>query len=172
VIALPNYSEGICTIILNKLFLHVCCKRLHVCVCVCVCVANLIIKINREYKVMFVQHTTKAYRESASRVSHILYISSRGRDVSFTPLTMEYLLTTYEVLSKSPRNLSEKSRHTQSPNSHRPLQSSSLGSVHNDPNVSATIGSCPGSPFVSACSAPYAIRPGSPLRCQILAPST
>jgi hypothetical protein len=46
----------------------------------------------------------------------------------------------------------KKSTHTQSPNRHRPLQSSSFGSVHNDLNVSATIGSCPGSPFVSASS--------------------
>jgi hypothetical protein len=66
----------------------------------------------------------------------------------------------------------KKSRNTQSPNRHRPLQSSPLGSVHNEPNVSATIGSCPGSPFMSACSVPSAIRPGSPLRCQIFALST
>jgi hypothetical protein len=66
----------------------------------------------------------------------------------------------------------KKSRHTQSPNRHRPLQSSPLGSVHNDPNDSATTGSYPGSSFMSASSVPSAIRPGSPLRCQIFALST
>lgn len=52
------------------------------------------------------------------------------------------------------------------------LQSSPLGSVHNDPNISAMIGSCPGSPFVSAPSASSAVWSGSPLQCQIFAPST
>jgi len=33
-----------------------------------------------------------------------------------------------------------------------PLQSSPFGSVHNDPNISAMIGRCPGSPFVSVFS--------------------
>ena len=40
------------------------------------------------------------------------------------------------------------------------------------PNVSATTGSCPGSPFVSASSVPSAIRLGFPLWCQIFALST
>jgi hypothetical protein len=59
------------------------------------------------------------------------------------------------VLFKISRNVSgKKSRHTQSPNRHRPL-----GSIHNNPNVFATIRSCPQSPFVSASSTPSVIRP-------------
>jgi hypothetical protein len=71
------------------------------------------------------------------------------------------------AIQKFPKCIREKETHTESPNRHCPL-----GSVHNDPNVSAMTGSCPGSPFVSAYSVPSAIRPGSPLRCQIFAVST
>jgi len=65
----------------------------------------------------------------------------------------------------------KKSRDTWSPNRLLSLQSP-FRSAHNDLNIPATTGSCPESPFVSAPSAPSAIRPKSPLRCHSLAPST
>lgn len=54
----------------------------------------------------------------------------------------------------------KKSRDTRSPNRHHSHQSP-FRSLHNDLNISATPGSCPESPFVSAPSAPSAIRPES-----------
>jgi len=64
----------------------------------------------------------------------------------------------------------KKIRDTRSPNRHLSLQSP-FRSVHNDLNISATTGSCPESPFVSAPSAPSAIRTESPLRCYTFIPS-
>jgi hypothetical protein len=43
----------------------------------------------------------------------------------------------------------KKSRHALSPNCHYPPESSPLGRVHNDANIFAIIGRCPGSLFVS-----------------------
>ena len=45
----------------------------------------------------------------------------------------------YEVLSKVLEMHQEKKSDTQNPNRYRPLQSSPVGSVHSDPNVSATM---------------------------------
>jgi hypothetical protein len=63
----------------------------------------------------------------------------------------------YEVLSKSSRNVSERKADTLKVLiATVPFKVVSLGSVHNDPNVSAMIGSSPGSRFVSASSVPSA----------------
>jgi hypothetical protein len=51
-------------------------------------------------------------------------------------------------------------------NRHCPLESSPFGSTRNDSNISAMIGSFPGSVFMSLFSAP-AILSGSPLQCHL-----
>lgn len=65
-----------------------------------------------------------------------------------------------------PEMYQKKCKHTQSRNCHCSVQSSPLGSVRNDSNISAMIGTFPGSAFMSLFSAPV-ILSGSPLQCHL-----